>query len=239
MPRPNKLQSGPADVRLAVVSPFVDCRHGTERALAELLERLARDHHCEVHLYAQRVKDLRVGQSARQQAKSRGRIVWHTVPSVPGPHLFQYTWWFVANQVCRWWGRRFQGLSCDVLYSPGINAPDADAIAVHIVFSELYRRVGPHLRLSGAPPLSWPRLLHRRLYYRLIMALEKKLYRDANTSLSAVSGMVATQLFEFFGRTDVAVIPNGVDIDRFNPRERCQRREAARERLRVPSDTLV
>jgi hypothetical protein len=39
------------------VSPFVDRRHGTERALAELLERLARDYGCEIHLYAQRIED--------------------------------------------------------------------------------------------------------------------------------------------------------------------------------------
>ena len=45
-------------MRLAVVSPFVDRRHGAERALAELLERLARDYGCEIHLYAQRVEDL-------------------------------------------------------------------------------------------------------------------------------------------------------------------------------------
>jgi len=41
---------GCANLRLAVVSPFVDRRHGTERAIAELLERLARDYHCEIHL---------------------------------------------------------------------------------------------------------------------------------------------------------------------------------------------
>src|SRR3989442_217796 len=80
MPRPNKLQSGRADVRLAVVSPFVDRRHGTERALAELLERLARDHHCEVHLYAQRVADLAV--SPPQRLPAHGSIVWHRIPAV-------------------------------------------------------------------------------------------------------------------------------------------------------------
>src|ERR1700693_514336 len=53
---------GCADVRLAVVSPFVDRRHGTERALAELLERLARQQHCEIHLYAQSVESLALSQ---------------------------------------------------------------------------------------------------------------------------------------------------------------------------------
>ena len=53
---------GCADLRLAVVSPFVDRRHGTERALAEVLERLASNEHCEIHLYAQRVESLSLAQ---------------------------------------------------------------------------------------------------------------------------------------------------------------------------------
>jgi len=58
MPPPNlpkRTLPGYADLRLAVVSPFVDRRHGTERALAELLERLATKEHCEIHLYAKQV----------------------------------------------------------------------------------------------------------------------------------------------------------------------------------------
>jgi glycosyltransferase involved in cell wall biosynthesis len=47
-------------LRLAVVTPFIDRRHGTERALAELLDRLSREHSCEIHLYAERVADLAV-----------------------------------------------------------------------------------------------------------------------------------------------------------------------------------
>ena len=47
-------------MRIAILSPFVDRCHGTERALAELLERLVRNHACEIHLYAQNVADLAV-----------------------------------------------------------------------------------------------------------------------------------------------------------------------------------
>src|SRR5437879_986506 len=99
MPRPNKLQSGRADVRLAVVSPFVDRRHGTERALAELLERLARDHHCEVHLYAQRVADLAV--SPPQRLPANGSIVWHRIPAISGPQLVQFLFWCFLNSLSR------------------------------------------------------------------------------------------------------------------------------------------
>src|SRR5580698_6420391 len=51
---------GISNLRLAVVTPFVDRQHGTERAMAELLDRLRREHGCEIHLYAERIADLSV-----------------------------------------------------------------------------------------------------------------------------------------------------------------------------------
>ena len=47
-------------MRIAVLSPFVDRRHGTERSLAEILEGLAERHGHEIHLYSQHVADLPV-----------------------------------------------------------------------------------------------------------------------------------------------------------------------------------
>jgi len=84
-------------VRLAVVSPFVDRRHGTERALAELLERLARDYGCEIHLYAQRVEDLPLSDPQLARSKESGAIFWHKVPSIPGPQAVQFPVWVCLN----------------------------------------------------------------------------------------------------------------------------------------------
>src|ERR1700719_3435542 len=81
--QPSPRAAGYADLRLAVVSSFVDRRHGTERALAELLERLAGNYGCEIHLYAQRVEDLQLSdpRSARPAASTEpGAIFWHRVP---------------------------------------------------------------------------------------------------------------------------------------------------------------
>lgn len=214
-------------MRIAVVSPFLDRRHGTERAVLEQIERLARDHGCEVHLYAQRAEDLTAMMRADPQAGDAG-IYWHRVSSLPGPHLVQYVWWFLANRAHRWWDRRFGGVTYELLYSPGINAQDADAISVHIVFHELYRQMEPRLRFSGTPIKNWPRVLHRRLYYRLLMRLERQIYSDPRVSLAAVSSHVAHQLGAYFDRRDVPVIPHGVDADRFSPAAR--RRHAARAR---------
>jgi glycosyltransferase involved in cell wall biosynthesis len=221
---------GPVKLRLAVVSPFLDRSHGTELCIIEQIERLASQHGWEIQLYSQRVGDLK-GLSANTAKDSGGRIFWHKVSDFPGPHLFKFIWWFFANRVRRWRDSSNPQLRPDLTYSPGINCFDADAIIVHIVFHEFYQRVRSELLLSRLPLSAWPRTLHRKLYYGLIMFLERRIYRDSRVRLAAVSRMVADQLRTHFDRADVAVIPNAVDTARFNPAARLSRRSSARNSL--------
>lgn len=206
--------------RIAVITPFLDKRHGTERCIAEQVERLARDH--EVHVYSNRIEDV-----------DRSRIVWHRVPGLPGPHLFAYCWWFVANHLWRWWGRRFRGLAYDLTYTPGINCFDADVISVHILFAELYRQVADGSSLRRNPVSSWCRLIHRRLYYKLIMRLEWVIYRRQNIQLAAISQKTAEDL-KRYGRSQAPVIYEGVRPERFNPRNRERSRDQSRALLGLP-----
>jgi len=216
-------------LRLAVISPFVDKQHGTERALAELLQRLTVEHGVDVDLYSQRVADLAVSRAeSPPRSEGVGRILWRNVSSIFGPHLVQFLWWYFANRFARWRDKALRGFVPDLLYSPGINASDADAITAHIVFHAFYEQVRPELGLRNHSPIHWPRTLHRILYYRLIMALERRIYRNQRIALSAVSVLVAEQLKRFFGRTDVLVVRNAVDVHYFNRQARLARRDAAR-----------
>src|SRR5258707_13022225 len=54
----NPTVDGLAELRLAVVSPFLDRLHGTERCIVEQLERLAARNDMEIHVYSQRIEDL-------------------------------------------------------------------------------------------------------------------------------------------------------------------------------------
>jgi glycosyltransferase involved in cell wall biosynthesis len=236
--RPVPLTPGCPDLRLAVISPFLDRHHGTERCLIEQVERLAAGHDVHVHLYCQRISDL-AGVVSISAALPSSRIVWHRVPAIPGPHLFAYVWWFCANHIQRWWDYRIRNLKFDLLYSPGINALDADVIAVHIVFEEFYSQVRPLLKFRDTPFPSWPRLAHRRLYYGLIRALERRVYRRPGNRLAAVSGLVASQLHRLFGRQDADTIRNGVDTDFFCPSTRLSRRANARGRFALGLDEFT
>ncbi len=239
---------------VAVVSPFLDKRHGTERCVLEQVERLAGEHGYQIHLYCQRVEDIAKLGTFGSEAKSigqgtepsgsggvaaSGRILWHRVSDIPGPHLMKYLWWFFANQLRRWRDQRFGGARCDLVYSPGINCWDADVIVVHIVFHEFHRLVRDELRLANVPLRAWPRVLHRRFYYRLIMALEKRVYSNPRVVLAAVSELTASELLRFFGRGDAQVIPNGIDLNTFNPQACRTRRAAARQHLQFNEEDFV
>ena len=70
-----------------------------------------------------------------------------------------------------------EGLRYDLVLFSRIDCLDADVIVVHIVFHEFYRLVIEDLRLRQLPLRALPRAIHRRLYYQLAMALERKVYR--------------------------------------------------------------
>ena len=159
--------------RLAVVSPFLDKGYGTERTVIEWLSNMPDVF--EIHVYGQRVEELDPVAS-----------IWHRIPMIPGPGLISFLWWFAANHLYRWWDQRVRGLRYDVVYSPGINCFDADAVSVHIVFAEFLRQAQAELDFRPHPLSSWPRLLHRQLYYRLIIALEYRITESVKQCWSSM-----------------------------------------------------
>lgn len=224
-------------MRLAVVSPFVDRRHGTERALAELLDRLAHKEHCEIHLYAQRVEDFSLDQTPISYAQDSGEIIWHKVPSIPGPHFLQFLVWLFLNSFFRAWDRWVHGVRFDLVVSPGINCLDADVVIVHALFRRL-QELAREENLAS-PRLGLLRRLHRRAYYALLAGLERRVYSDPNVSLAAVSQRIATLFDDYFHRQDVLVIPNGVDTAQFSPFARRALRTEARRRRQIQETDLV
>src|SRR5258706_13556661 len=228
---------GWANLRLAVVSPFIGRRHGTERALAELLERLARKEHCEIHVYGQRVEGLALDQPGVTHTQESGLIIWHKVPSLPGPHLLQFLAWLFLNSIRRAWDRWVHGLRFDLVVSPGINCLDADVVIVHALFHRLQE-----LALGERPnsaPGQFLRRLHRRAYYALLAGLERRIYANPKVSLAAVSQRTAALLADYFHRQDVRVIPNGVNTAQFSPPARLALRAGARRRRAIQDTDFV
>ncbi len=210
--------------RIAVVSPFLDKSHGTERIVIEWITRLSSEF--EFHVYSQEVEDLDLS-----------TVVWHRIPKLRGPHLFNYLWWFAANRLRRAWDRRFRGLDYDVVFSPGVNCLDADVISVHIVFGEFFRRVRSELHFSGNPVRFWPKLLHRWLYYRLIIFLESRVYADTENILVLIAKKTAADLDRLYHRRERCdILYLGLDHSTYHPARRMALRELSRRTLGIPDD---
>jgi glycosyltransferase involved in cell wall biosynthesis len=213
--------------RVAVVSPFLDKRHGTERRVVEWVSQLAETF--EIHIYSQLVEDLDLS-----------RATWHRIPKLPGPHLFNYLSWFAANWIWRNWDRRFRGLEYDLVFSPGINCLDADAVSVHIVFAEYIRRNQAEIKLAGHPLRTWPERFHRRLYYALIASLERRVYTRRDVTLILIAQRTAEALARFYGRVEkLPVVYVGLDHDVFNPARRTALRPFARKNLGIRDDRFA
>ncbi|HYA89649.1 MAG TPA: glycosyltransferase family 4 protein [archaeon] len=210
--------------RLAVVSPFLDKRHGTERRVVEWVSRLAETF--EIHVYSQRVQDLDLT-----------KVVWHRIPKFPGPHILNFLWWFLANRLRREWDCRFRGLRPDLVLSPGINCLDADVVSVHVVFAEYSRRAGPDARLSQQPVRNWPRILHRQLYYSLVALFERRVYTRPDLTLILIARRTADSLRRYYGCDErFPVLYMGVDHNIFNLARRVSLREGARMGLGISAD---
>ena len=213
--------------RIVVVSPFIDKRHGTERIVAEGIERLASE--CEIHVYSNRVEDLNLNE-----------VTWHRIPRLPGPHIFSYLWWFLANHLWRWYDRQFRNLVPEMVYSPGINCLDADTICVHVLFASLIENLRGEMQLSRNPVKTWPQVVHRRVYYRLIQFLEGRVYPNSGRPLAVVSRKVARDLNRYYRRTDqVYIVYKGFDLSRFNPEVRAPLRPGARAALGLAESDFV
>lgn len=213
--------------RLAVVSPFLDKRHGTERRVLEWVSQLSGAF--EIHVYSQHVEDLDLS-----------KIAWHRVPKLPGPHLFNFIWWLAANRLWRGWDQRFRGLRHDLVFSPGPNCLDADVMSVHVIFAEYLRRSGEGLAFGQNSVTSWGRLLHRKIYYSLVLSLERLAYTRPEIALVLIARKMAQALEQVYGRRDhFPVIYAGLDHNVFNPSRTAAMRDDARRQMEISFDRFA
>ena len=207
-------------LKVWVVTPELHRRGGTERCLAEQMERWRERFN--LRLYAMRVADVDL----------RG-IAVRRIPWLPGPHLVRYMWWFVANTLVRAWDARRFGPP-DVVHSPGINCADADIMSVHMVFGKYWTYAARTVKRDVWRPRFAPRIAHRLIHWGFIRLLEQVIYSGPAT-LWAICRRDAAELEARFGRPrgSVPVLPHGVDTRLFCPQARRERRHAARRRLGV------
>ena len=213
-------------LKVWVATPELHRHGGTERCLAEQVER-----------WKERF-DLRL-YTMRAYGVDLEGIAVRRIPWLPGPHLFRYTWWFLANTLVRAWDARRLGPS-DVVHSTGVNCPDAEVMSVHIIFGKYWE----HARRAATAELWRPRFAlraaHRLVFWALIRLLEQPIY-SAPATVWALSRRDAAELEARFGRPlgSVPVLPHGVNTEHFCPQARRERRHPARRRLGVEGRSVL
>jgi UDP-glucose:(heptosyl)LPS alpha-1,3-glucosyltransferase len=150
----------------------------------------------------------------------------------------QFLTWMFFNGFLRRWHGVFGHAAYDLVLSPGINCLHPDVVIVHALFHRL-RELSRQESGDLTAETGLFRRAHRRIYYGLLTALERRIYSDTEISLAAVSPRMGRLLKQYFRREDVCIVPNGVDTNHFSSPRRFALRAAARQRREFRDADLV
>ena len=127
---------------------------GTERKEASRNVLSALPIITEIHVYSQRVEDLDLG---------KDRLAPR--PPLSPDHTLGKLYVVVCGRITSVGGATggSGGLAPAIVFSPGINCLDADAIHVHVVFARLREQMKAQLLFRGNSWNTWHQILHRRI----------------------------------------------------------------------------
>lgn len=216
-------------LRIAVVTPELHRSGGTERANAEVVARLAREH--QVCLYAYRwIPD------------GTPRICYHHVRVVPWPGLARFLSFHIsATREVNAGALRHGGY--DGIYSPGANCRQVQVSTAWFCQArqlELFRS-GKH-RPAPASAMDWLKLAHRWSYAWAVAKVEQSFYRSpALQRVITQSRLLARDLEHYYGLSpeQIGVAHGGVNTATFDPEERMKLRAAARHELGLRDGVFV
>jgi UDP-glucose:(heptosyl)LPS alpha-1,3-glucosyltransferase len=218
-------------MRLAIVTPSVSRRAGTEKCVSWLIEDLSR--HCDLTLFTGEVIDTDV---------SRCRV--HRLPTLRRPRLLAYLTFLAANTLALALHRVRRRPNFDVVLATGGDCVFADVMWAHFccaAWLALLRR--GEVTLPTATLRQRLGALHYRAFLWTASKVEQLMYRKRRTrAIMAVSRGTRADLVHHY-RVDparVTVVPNAADDRvRLNPNERLRRRGEVRARHQVPDTARV
>ncbi len=209
-------------MRIAIVSPEVNRSAGVPNYWAALARALLPNH--EVHIF-----------SARADRSGLDGVQFHRVPAIPiGWSLFHLSFYLGAPAVIHL-AQLLGHQRFDVVMAPGPLVPAADLFTIHFV-----QRRETQLEASGAYPsdkqVMGPfRALDYALYGRFTQWLDRRHMANQNRVIVAVSQSVKNDLVDLLGLDQgaVQIVPNGVDPERFHPRNIGRFRRELRAELHI------
>lgn len=203
---------------VVVVAHDVDDSGGMERAVAEVVRRNADA--VRFHVV-----------STRLAPDLRGRVVWHRIRVPRRPILLKFSAFYLLA------GMRLHTLRGRRRYALGALVPNRiDVAAVH------FCQAGwAALRAPRSDVITLPRRLHALVYKRLTLIAERWSYRPSHVGvLAPVSEGLGGELRRHYPSVPAAVVPNGVDVERFAAAPNGEARAALRADLgAAPEDAVA
>jgi UDP-glucose:(heptosyl)LPS alpha-1,3-glucosyltransferase len=208
-------------MKIARVVHRYNKQEGISRGVAEVVEKLAREH--EVHVFANSWDD--VGDSG---------IIFHKVPQMPqwpNRWIAQILGFFIFS------ARMLKKDRFDIVHLHNSSAYPCDVITCHglhrggiNLIRNTYKDRGADFSLRGTIKIL---MMLPILEYNYSNARQKKII--------AVSQSIKSELIQFckVPPEDIVVIPNGVNIDEFHPRNREIFRDKIRNRFSIKKNDFI
>ncbi len=216
---------------VAIVTPSLNHRGGTEKCLSWLAEGLAP--HVDLTVLAGEVADT-----------DATRFCVRQLPMIMRPRLARYLTFLLANAVSLGGRRLLRRPRYDVVLATGGDCIFSDVVNAHFcaaAWSDLLR-LG-EVELPATTARHRLRNAHYRLFLWLAARIERAIYRRRGLRLIvAVSEGTKRELVRYYGvpADRIAVVPNMVDERvRLAPAERARWRREIRARHGLPEEALV
>jgi UDP-glucose:(heptosyl)LPS alpha-1,3-glucosyltransferase len=217
-------------MKLAIVVRRYDRQGGISKGVAETAERFAKMGH-EVHIFTNEWKDV----------KER-RVIFHKVPMLKLP-LFEKTRWYKLSRLTEGISFLFTSrLYChyedfDVVHVKGDSLARFDLYSAH----SCHRAWLDLAKREVKTPWDWIRRNLNPHHLRILLTERYNLRRKNYIKLFAVSEGVRREIIRYYDvpEEDIVVIPNGIDLDEFNPKNKELFREEIRRRYNIPEDTIL
>ncbi len=207
-------------MKIAMVVEHCHKQGGQERVVAELAERIADCH--EVHIFVNSFDDLK-----------NKRIITHHVPMFKKPALLTIIS-FILSSTCQLRRQKF-----DIIHSQGPNAIVQNVITDHTTQRAKMEALPRFIKNKKR---TFIQRLHDAIFRALVCKIEEIIYSPkSDRRVIAVSKGIQREVFEYYGKSldEIAVIPNGVDLKKFHPKNRVLYRAEVRRRLNIYNTDFV
>lgn len=213
-------------MKIAIASPEVGTGAGVPHYCREMARALSETH--EVHVFASAI-----------QRDGLERVHFHTLPAWRAGLSIWHVCFFVMANLRFAWNRLFER-KFDLIIGVGGLTPFANVATSHFVHDSAEEQQHAH----GYAPEQSVGLLARldfAIYSLLLTWLGRRYYRTTNARVVAISQAVKRDLERFEGLPvdTAAVIPNGVNIARFHPRNRGRYRAGMRKHLGLAENEVA